>query len=149
MSRVLVRDAVEGDLDEIFRLSRELAIFEQLESSFVAEPEQYREAIFGSDAIAKVLIAEIEGQVAGFALSFRTFSTFLGLPGVWLEDLFVDDRFRRQGVARALLDELVRRSPGRVEWEVLDWNAGAIELYDSIGAQPFGGWIKYRLSPGA
>jgi GNAT superfamily N-acetyltransferase len=147
VSAPVIRDAVESDLEDIYRLARALAVFEDLEASFVAEPEQYRAAIFGPEAVAEVLIAELEDQVAGFALCFRTFSTFLGRPGIWLEDLYVDERFRRRGVARSLLVELVRRSPGRVEWEVLDWNADAIELYDSIGASPFSGWIKYRLSP--
>jgi GNAT superfamily N-acetyltransferase len=142
-----IREASEEDLEDIFRLARCLAVFEQLEEHFVAEPEDYREALFGENAVAQVLIAELDGSVAGFALWFWTFSTFLGRPGIWLEDLFVDDAFRRRGVAASLIDELRRRSPGRVEWEVLDWNEGAIALYDQMGASPFTGWIKYRVAP--
>ena len=147
MSELLVRDAVEDDLEGIYRLAKALAVFEKLEDSFVATPEQYRTALFGPDPVATVLVAELDGALGGYALCFSTFSTFLGRPGLWLEDLFVDERFRRRGVARSLLAELQRRSPGRVEWEVLDWNSGAIELYDRFGAHPLGGWIKYRLSP--
>jgi GNAT superfamily N-acetyltransferase len=144
---VLIRDAVEADLGDIHRLAYELAVYEQLEHLFVAEPEHYREAIFGPDPTAFVLIAEIEGQVAGIALCFRTFSTFLGRSGIWLEDLFVDPNFRRRGVASALLAELKARTPGRLEWEVLDWNEDAMALYDGVGAQRFEGWTKYRVSP--
>ena len=86
-------------------------------------------------------------QIVGMALYFWTFSTFLGRRGVWLEDLFVVPSARRCGVASALLAEVRRRSPGRVEWEVLDWNEGAIALYDGVGGVPSTGWTKYRISP--
>lgn len=144
---ITMRDAVEADLAEIHRLAYDLAVFEKLDHLFVAEPEQYREAIFGPDPTAFVLIAELEGQVAGMALCFRTFSTFLGRSGIWLEDLIVDRRFRRRGVGAALLAELKARTPGRLEWEVLDWNEDAMALYDNLGAQKFDGWTKYRVNP--
>jgi GNAT superfamily N-acetyltransferase len=92
-------------------------------------------------------VAEVEGEVAGLALYFETFSTFLGRRGIWLEDLIVVDAHRRRGAATALLAELRRRSPGRVEWEVLDWNADAIALYEHLGARPLTGWVKYRIGP--
>jgi GNAT superfamily N-acetyltransferase len=149
VSEVTIREAVEADLEDIYRLARGLAVFEKLEDQFVADLEDYRSAIFGPEPVAQVLIAEVDGSVGGFALSFRTFSTFLGRQGIWLEDLFVDEPFRRRGFARALLAELARRSPGRLEWEVLDWNADAIALYQGVGARPFGGWIKYRMTPGS
>jgi GNAT superfamily N-acetyltransferase len=142
-----LRDATEDDLDLVFDLAHRLAVFEELDDEFVATPAQYRAALFGDEAVAKVLIAELDGEAAGFALWFPTFSTFLGLAGIWLEDLFVDEAFRRRGVAAALLAELTARSQGRVEWEVLEWNQGAISLYEQTGAKPFAGWIKYRVAP--
>jgi diamine N-acetyltransferase len=144
-----VREATEGDLGHIHRLSHELAVYEELEHLFVAEPEDYREALFGVSPTARVLIAEVDNEVAGFALWFPTFSTFLGRSGIWLEDLFVDPAFRRRGVASALVRELKARTPGRLEWEVLDWNEDAMALYDGLGAAKFTGWTKYRVSPEA
>jgi GNAT superfamily N-acetyltransferase len=126
-----------------------LAVYEELEHLFVAAPEDYREALFGSVPTARVLIAEVDSDVAGFALWFPSFSTFLGRSGIWLEDLFVDPAFRRSGVASALLRELKARTPGRLEWEVLDWNEDAMALYDGLGAAKFTGWTKYRVSPEA
>ena len=143
---ITVRDAVLGDVSFIHDLVGRLAVFEKLEEHFVATTEQYVDALFGPDAVAQVLIAEVDGVAAGFTLSFPTFSTFLGRRGVWLEDLFVVEEHRRKGVARALLDELTRRTPGRLEWEVLDWNKNAIELYESLGASRTSGWSKYRLT---
>jgi GNAT superfamily N-acetyltransferase len=142
-----VREATEADLELVYRLAHELALFEQLEAEFVATLEQYRAALFGPTAVARVLIAELDDTAAGFALWFPTFSTFLGEPGIWLEDLYVDEAFRRRGVAAALLDELIERSHGRVEWEVLEWNSGAIALYEQVGAKRFEGWLKYRIAP--
>jgi len=149
VSSVTVRDAVEPDLATIWGLARQLAAFEKLDDQFVATVEDYRDALFGPASVAKVLIAEVDGEVAGLALFVPTFSTFLGREGIWLEDLFVNDAFRRRGVARALLEALRLRSPGRLEWEVLDWNDDAIALYESIGASRFSGWVKYRINPEA
>jgi GNAT superfamily N-acetyltransferase len=82
------------------------------------------------------------------ALWFRTFSTFLGVPGIWLEDLFVRPAFRGRGLGRALLEDLFERSPGRVEWAVLDWNEPSIAFYRSLGAEPVDGWTRYRWARG-
>ena len=144
---VTIREAVSEDLALIYDMAHQLAIFEHLEDQFMASPEQYAEGIFAGGAPASVLIAEVDGDAAGFALSFATFSTFLGRRGTWLEDLFVVEAHRRRGVARALLAELGRRTEGRLEWEVLDWNENAIALYESMGATRFSGWTKYRITP--
>ena len=85
-----------------------------------------------------------DGSVAGHALWFRTFSTFLGKTGIWLEDLYVRPAHRRQGHAGALMADLRARTEGRVEWEVLEWNADAIDFYQGLGARPDGGWTSYR-----
>jgi GNAT superfamily N-acetyltransferase len=90
------------------------------------------------------LIAEHDGMVAGMALFYRTFSTWLGAEGIWLEDLFVRPAFRRQGYGHALLDALRARTAGRVEWAVLDWNTPAQDFYRSIGAAPVEGWTIWR-----
>ena len=148
-SDIKVRDASDADVELIWGLARDLAIFEELESTFVASIEDFREAMFGAEGPAKVIIAEINGEPVGMALFVMTFSTFLGKAGIWLEDLFVSPQARRRGVARALLGELRRRSPGRVEFEVLEWNQGAIDLYNQAGASPQSGWIKYRMQPGS
>jgi len=124
---------------------KELAEFEQMADQVVCTVEDLRHAMFGADAVIfdTVAVAD-DGSVAGHALWFRTFSTFLGRTGIWLEDIYVRPDYRRQGHAAALLADLRARSEGRVEWEVLDWNADAITFYDGLGARPETGWTKYR-----
>jgi GNAT superfamily N-acetyltransferase len=142
---VTIREATEHDLDEILALIYELAEYEELREHVVCTTDDLRRALFGPEAVASVSLA-IDGSdaVAGHALWFRTFSTFLGRSGIWLEDLFIREPYRRHGHARALLDHLRDQAEGRVEWEVLDWNRSAIEFYDGLGAQPQSGWTKYR-----
>jgi GNAT superfamily N-acetyltransferase len=139
-----IRPATASDIDEIAALIRELAAYEKLEHEVVLDPAELHRELFGADPAASVLIAEDDGAVAGFALYFRTFSTFLGAPGLWLEDLFVRPQFRGRGLGRALLEEVRRQTTGRVEWAVLDWNAPSIAFYKRIGAQPVEGWTRYR-----
>jgi GNAT superfamily N-acetyltransferase len=139
-----VRAGEPGDLDEILALVRELAEYEREPDAVVFDRDAFARHCFGDDPVARVLIAESEGTVAGFALYYRTFSTWLGRDGIWLEDLFVRPTYRRRGCARALLDELRRRTDGRVEWAVLDWNEPAQEFYRSIGAVPVDGWTIWR-----
>ncbi len=147
MSQVSLRDATEADVEAIFDLVRQLAEFEEMTDSFVVTIDDFSSELFGPSSPASVIVAELDGAIVGIALYFWTFSTFLGRRGVWLEDLFVAPSARRRGVASTLLAELRRRSPGRVEWEVLDWNEGAIALYDGLGGVPATGWTKYRISP--
>jgi GNAT superfamily N-acetyltransferase len=142
---VSVRPAEPADVPEILAMIHELAEFEELSDQVVCTEEDLRRALFGPGAVVTVTLAvDEQGAVAGHALWFRTFSTFLGRTGIWLEDLYVRPAFRRQGLARALLDHLRAATTGRVEWEVLDWNAPAITFYDGLGAQPLTGWTKYR-----
>ncbi|MGZ4709217.1 MAG: N-acetyltransferase family protein, partial [Acidimicrobiales bacterium] len=104
--------------------------------------------VFGPDPVAEVLIAErADGGVAGMALYFRTYSTWVGRSGIWIEDLFVRPEFRGEGHGRALLDAVRARTDGRVEWVVLDWNEPAIGFYRSIGAEPVDGWTRFRWQP--
>lgn len=144
-----IRPALPEDLPEILALVRELAEYEDLASEVSFSPEEFAANLFGDHPVASVLLAESEGEVAGFALWFPTFSTFLGRSGIWLEDLFVRPAFRGSGVGVALLADLRSRTTGRVEWAVLDWNEGAIAFYRRLGARPAEGWTTYRWAPDA
>ena len=139
-----IRPAVEADLDEICALIRELAVFERLEHEVVLEVDAVRGHLFGPTPAAQVTLAEVDGGVAGFALWFTTFSTFLGRPGIWLEDLFVRPEHRGAGIGRSLLGHLQSISPGRVEWAVLDWNTEAQAFYRTMGAAPQDEWTTWR-----
>ena len=145
---VTVREAERADLDTIVRLIRGLADFEQLADQVRLDPDELADHLFGEDPAARVLIAELDGRPVGMALWFRTFSTFLGRPGIWLEDLYVDPEARGAGVGSALLAHLRTLTDGRIEWSVLDWNQKAIDFYESLGARPDGrGWTTYRWPP--
>jgi len=147
---VPIRAAEPADLPEIIALVRELAEFERMADEVVLDPARVEAELFGDRPSASVLLALTdEGEVAGMALWFRTFSTFLGRSGVWLEDLFVRPRFRRQGLGGALLAALRELTDGRVEWDVLDWNTAAQDFYDQLGAAPVPGWVRYRWTPEA
>jgi GNAT superfamily N-acetyltransferase len=147
----LIRPARPDDIGEILGLIAELATYERAAEQAVATPEQLESALFGPEPAVFCLIAEeVDGTVAGFALWFRTFSTWLGRHGVYLEDLFVRPDLRRAGHGRALLRELARlaaeRGYGRVDWAVLDWNTSAQDFYRSLGAAPMGEWTTWRLT---
>ena len=141
-----IRDARPEDLDEIIALVHALAEYEREPDAVLLDPDEFARNCFGEDAVARVLIAEDGGAVAGFALYFRTFSTWLGKAGIWLEDLFVYPESRGRGHGRELLEELRRRTDGRVEWSVLDWNEPAHRFYATLGAEELGGWSIWRWS---
>jgi GNAT superfamily N-acetyltransferase len=145
-----LRPARRDDIPLILALVAELAEYERLAHEAVATPANFEDALFGPRPAAEVLVAEVDGQHAGFALFFVSFSTFLGKPGLYLEDLFVRPAFRGNGVGKRLMVELARialeRGYGRFEWSVLDWNAPAIEFYRHLGATPMDGWTVQRVS---
>lgn len=145
-----LRPATAADVPQILAFIRALADYERLLHEVVATEDGLRQALFGPRPYAEVVLAEDAGVPVGFALFFHTFSTFLGQPGIYLEDLFVIPEARGRGVGKALLAELARlaiaRGCGRVEWAVLDWNAPAIGFYDSLGARPNAEWTVYRLT---
>jgi GNAT superfamily N-acetyltransferase len=145
-----LRPATVADVPQILTFIRALADYERLLHEVVATEDGLRAALFGPRPYAEVVLAEDAGVPVGFALFFHTFSTFLGQPGLYLEDLFVMPEVRGRGVGRALLAHLARvaleRGCGRVEWAVLDWNAPAIRFYDSLGARPNEQWTVYRLT---
>jgi len=139
---------VPDDLDEICALIVELAEYEQAAAEVAFDRDEVAEHLFGPDAVARALIAEDDqGECIGMALWYRTFSTWLGRSGIWLEDLFVRPEHRGGGHGKALLEAVRARTDGRVEWAVLDWNRSAIEFYDALGAGPVDGWTRYRWEP--
>jgi GNAT superfamily N-acetyltransferase len=147
---VTIRPATARDVPTILAHIRGLAEYERLAHEVRATDEGLREALFGPVPGAEVLLAEVNGQPAGFALFFHNFSTFLGQRGLYLEDLFVRPEHRGHGIGRRLLAELaalaVSRRCGRLEWAVLDWNAPAIGFYTSLGAVPMDEWTTFRLT---
>lgn len=147
---ISLRFATVEDVPLILKLIRGLAEYERLASEAVVTEDGLRKSLFGERPQAEVIIAELGGQPAGFALFFHNFSTFLGKHGLYLEDLFVFPEFRGHGIGRALMARLARiaveRDCGRFEWWVLDWNAPAIGFYESLGARPMSDWTVYRLT---
>jgi len=141
--------ATENELPIILALIKELAEYEKLSHAVVATEKILRESLFERRA-AEVVIGYAGEEPAGFAVYYRTFSTFLGVPGMYLEDLFVVPRFRRHGLGRQLLVHLARiadeRGYGRIEWSVLDWNELAIGFYTSLRAVPMDEWTVFRLT---
>ena len=149
-SDLQIREAAEADVPLILEFIRGLAEYEKLADSVVATEDVIRESLFGRRPYAEVLIAESNRDPAGFALFFHNFSTFIGRPGIYLEDLFVKPEYRGRGFGKALLVRLAalaaERGCGRVEWAVLNWNKPAIDFYESIGAVPMNEWTVYRLT---
>ena len=145
-----IRPAAPADAALILSFIRELAEYERLLPEVVATEARVRETLFGARPQAEVLIAEVDGEPAGFALFLHNYSTFLARHGLFLEDLYVRPAFRRRGIGRRLLTRLavvaVERGCGRVEWNVLDWNESAQRFYAGLGARPMTDWTTYRLT---
>jgi GNAT superfamily N-acetyltransferase len=145
-----IRFAQPADVPTLFSLIQALADYEQLSHQVTGTTAQLGEHLFGPRPYIEAVLAEVEGEVAGFALFFPNYSTFLTQPGLYLEDLFVLPDFRRQGVGKALLIYLaqlaVKRGYGRFEWSVLDWNASAISFYETMGATVLPDWRICRVT---
>ncbi len=145
-----IRNAVEADTALILRFIRELAESEKLLHEVVATEETLRESLFGDRPTAEVVIGEWDNVPVAFALYFHNFSTFLGRPGIYLEDLYVKPEMRGKGIGKILLSYLAhlakQRKCGRLEWWVLDWNEPAIKFYRSIGAVPMDEWTVQRVT---
>src|SRR6476660_8130207 len=144
-----IRDATVADVPIILQLVRDLATYERAPNDVFATEEDLREVLFGAEPAAKVLIAFENAAPVGFAIYFFNFSTWLGRPGLYLEDLFVRPAVRGKGYGRALLARLAQiaqeRRCGRMEWAVLDWNQPAIGFYKKLGAKPMDEWTVFRL----
>ena len=134
----------------ILTLIGELAEYERLSHEVVATEDALQEWLFGEKAVAEVLIAELGAEAVGFALFFHSFSTFLGRPGIYLEDLYVRPAFRGRGMGKAMLVHLAKlakeRGCGRLEWSVLDWNEPSIRFYESLGAVAMDDWTVHSVT---
>lgn len=150
---ITIRDATKHDLPLILQLIRDLAEYERDPGAVIATESLLNEHLFGlpgKPPVARCVIGVIDGEAQGFALYFFNFSTWLGRPGLYLEDLFVRPAFRGAGLGKALLLHLasiaVEKGCGRMEWAVLDWNEPAIGFYKSLGAVPMSEWTTFRLA---
>lgn len=145
-----LRVASADDMPTIFALIQALAEYEHLSHAVTGTPEALHEHLFGSRRYAEVVLAETAGNIAGFALFFYNYSTFLTKPGLYLEDLFVLPEYRQRGIGKALLTHLAQRAIdencGRLEWSVLDWNAPAIAFYQKMGATVLPDWRICRVT---
>lgn len=147
---ITLRFAEENDTSLILSMIKELARYEKLLDDVTANVEILKENLFGKRKFAEVIIAELNKEPAGQALFFHNFSTFLGKPGIYLEDLYVKPEFRNKGIGKALFEKVIEiakeRKCGRVEWLVIDWNKPAINFYFKLGAEPMNEWTIYRLN---
>lgn len=145
-----IRPATAADVPVILSFIKKLADYERLSNEAVATEELLRDSLFGARRHAEVAIGYFESRPVGFVLFFHNYSTFLGRPGMYIEDLFVDEAFRRRGFGGALLRHVARlageRSCGRLEWSVLDWNEPAIRFYRKLGAVPMSDWTIFRVT---
>lgn len=145
-----IRRARPGDEAEITAMIRELAAFEKASDECTVTESQLHTALFGTEPIAYAHVIEVDGQLAATAVWFLNFSTWDGVAGIYLEDLFVRPAFRRRGLARKLLSALAgeceARGCTRLSWAVLNWNVNAIALYDAVGGKPQTEWTTYRVS---
>lgn len=154
MTSLHIEPATPADVPMILQLIRELAEFEHLLHEVTATEGQLHEHLFGPKPTAEVIMGRLPGgEVAGFALYFHNFSTFLAKPGIYLEDLYVRQQYRGHGYGEQLLRRLagiaIERHCGRLEWSVLDWNQRAIDFYKSLGAVPMSEWTMYRVTGSA
>ena len=147
---MLILPATEADAPLLLRFIRALAAYEKLEHEVTATEEGLRRTLFGERRYAEAWIARLDGEPVGFALFFHNYSTFVGKPGLYLEDRYVDPAHRGKGIGKALLKRLaaiaLERGCGRMEWAVLDWNAPSIAFYRSLGAVPMDDWTVFRLA---
>ena len=145
-----IRDAVQADLPKIIQFIKDLAEYEKAPNEVVLSISDLEQSLFGTNPQVYCLIAELENEVTGFAVWHLNYSTWLGKHGIYLEDLYVDPKYRGQGHGKALLRKLaqicVERGYKRLQWWVLDWNQSAIDFYKSIGAEPMDQWTVFRVS---
>ena len=149
-SEFKIRKANVQDVSLILELIKELADYENLLHEVVTDEELLKENLFGKKSKAEVILAFEKNKILGFALYFFSFSTFLGRPGIYLEDFFVRETERGRGIGKSLLSYLAKQlrefGGGRLDWSVLNWNKKAIDFYENLGAYPLEEWKMYRLS---
>jgi len=147
---ISIREATASDTPVILQLIRELAEYEKLPHEVTATEAGLAETLFGNRRVAEVLLVEEKGTAAGFCLFFHNYSTFVGKPGLYIEDIFIRPEHRGKGLGKMLFAHVAgiarERDCGRMEWWVLDWNKPAIEFYAGMGAKPMDEWTTYRLT---
>ena len=145
-----IRPAKESDAPLVLDFIRKLAEYGDISSETTVNGADLRAALFGPRPVAEAILAYVGGEPAGFAVYSFTFSSFMGKPGIYVEDLFVEYQFRSRGIGKALLVTLARlgreRGCGRLEWSVLNWNEQAMEFYQDLGAVPMEEWTTFRLT---
>ena len=150
---MLIRDAVYGDAQSILDLIHELAVYEKAPDEMVATVAQIEQSLFNDSPVAFCHVAEVDGKIVGIALWFLNYSTWLGKPGIYLEDLFVQPEYRGHGIGKGFMKTLaqlcIERGYERFQWWVLDWNEPSIDFYESLGAVAMDEWTVFRLSGGA
>lgn len=150
MPELQIRPATHDDVAPILEMVKELAAYERLLHTVQATEADLREALFGPRPVAEALVADRGGRAVGFALFFHNYSTFVGRPGIYIEDLYVRPAHRGQGIGGALMSHIIRlaraRRCGRVEWAALEWNEPAIRFYEAMGAQALNEWRIFRLT---
>jgi len=148
-----IRLATPSDVEDIHRLIYELAVYEKAPEQMVATIDQINGSLFKNMPVAFCHVAEVDGKIVGIALWFLNYSTWLGKPGIYLEDLFVQPEYRGHGIGKGFMKTLaqlcIERGYERFQWWVLDWNEPSIEFYKSLGAVPMDEWTVFRLSGGA
>jgi GNAT superfamily N-acetyltransferase len=148
--RLEIRPAKESDTPLVLDFIRKLAEYGDISSEATVTEADLRAALFGPRPVAEALLAHVGGEPAGFTVYSFTFSSFMGKPGIYVEDLFVEHQFRSRGIGKALLVTLARlgreRGCGRLEWSVLNWNEQAMEFYQDLGAVPMDEWTTFRLT---
>ncbi|CCG87264.1 GNAT family N-acetyltransferase [Erwinia piriflorinigrans] len=146
---IVIRRAVREDAKAILAMIAELAEYEKALHEVVASQQDIENSLFAENSATEALICEVDGETAGYAVFFTSYSTWLGKKGIYLEDLYVSPRFRGQKAGKQLLRHIaqlaVARHCGRLEWSVLDWNKPAIDFYQSLGASPQDEWVRYRM----
>ena len=144
-----IAPVTRAEVPALLELIRELAQFEKLDHEVVASVSSLENSLFGAPAAAGALLARCDGKLAGYAIYFFTFSSFIGRPGIWLEDVYVRPEFRKQGLGRGLIEAVakigVERNCGRFEWTALNWNEKALGFYDKLGARKMDEWIMLRM----
>jgi GNAT superfamily N-acetyltransferase len=148
---ITLAPVVPDEIPVLLELIRELARFEKLEHEFRATAESLQAAFFGPQPAAGALLARVDGEPAGYAIYFSTFSSFTGRAGLWLDDLYVLPQFRKRGLGRQLIEAVARlaaeRGCARFEWVALDWNTRALEFYRGLGARTLDDWVLLRVNP--
>jgi GNAT superfamily N-acetyltransferase len=150
MPELQIRPATHDDVAPILEMVKELAAYERLLHTVQATEADLREALFGPRPVAEALVADRSGRAVGFALFFHNYSTFVGRPGLYIEDLYVRPAHRGQGIGGALMSHMIRlakdRRCGRVEWAALEWNEPALRFYEAMGATALNEWRIFRLT---